>query len=199
MESFLNNHLGEANQEVAESLTVRLVDSESKTCKVLPNFRKAFKDDTRLKTEFPYRQKVFMLFQEVQGVDICIFSMYVQEYGKDSPEPNRNTVCLSYLDSVNFFQPDRREERQGCKLRTYVYHLVVLAYMELARNRGFEQVSIWVCPPRGKVGECLSVCVYRANTVCFRISLVNVSTRTCRISTFSTAAPTAKSAPTQRP
>ena len=31
-----------------------------------------------------------MLFQQQDGVDVCLYCIYVQEYGEDCPSPNRS-------------------------------------------------------------------------------------------------------------
>ena len=38
--------------------------------------------------QFPYKAKAMFVFQECDGVDICIFGMHVQEYGSECPHPN---------------------------------------------------------------------------------------------------------------
>ena len=89
--------------------------------------------------EFPYRCKCILAFQNLDGVDTILFALYLYEHGEDNPAPNKRTVYISYLDSVHFMRPR--------KLRTFVYHEILIAYLDYARQRGFETAHIWACPP----------------------------------------------------
>lgn len=64
---------------------------------VKQRFYEAFKGDGYPEA-FIYRQRVIVLFQKIDGVDVALYCMYVQEYGQDCPPPNRNVVYLSYID-----------------------------------------------------------------------------------------------------
>ena len=76
--------------------------------------------------QFPYRARALFAFEEIDGVDVCFFGMHTQEFGSDCPQPNKNRIYLSYLDSVFFFQPRH--------LRTSVYHEILIGYFEHCRN-----------------------------------------------------------------
>eukprot|EP00656_Telonema_subtile_P052629 TRINITY_DN7389_c0_g1_i1.p1 TRINITY_DN7389_c0_g1~~TRINITY_DN7389_c0_g1_i1.p1 ORF type:complete len:1229 (-),score=219.53 TRINITY_DN7389_c0_g1_i1:148-3834(-) len=89
--------------------------------------------------EMPYRSKTLLLFQRLDGIDVCLFAMYVSEYDKDCPGPNKRHVYVAYLDSVEYFRPRTH--------RTIVYHEVLVAYLEYAKRRGFVAAHIWACPP----------------------------------------------------
>lgn len=92
-----------------------------------------------LELELTYRSRCICVFQELDGVDVLIFTLYVQEYGPDSLDPNAGRVYVSYLDSVNYFQPK--------KLRTLMHQHVMLGFLEDCKNRGFHTCHIWSCPP----------------------------------------------------
>lgn len=64
---------------------------------VKQKFYDAFKGDGYPEA-FIYRQRVVILFQKIDGVDVALYCMYVQEYGSDCPAPNKNVVYLSYID-----------------------------------------------------------------------------------------------------
>jgi E1A/CREB-binding protein len=89
--------------------------------------------------EFPFRCKCIVVFQHIDGVDVVLFALYVYEHGADNPAPNQNCVYISYLDSVHFMKPR--------KMRTFVYHEILIAYLDYARERGFVTAHIWACPP----------------------------------------------------
>jgi E1A/CREB-binding protein len=89
--------------------------------------------------EFPFRCKCIVVFQELDGVDVILFALYVYEHGADNPPPNQRVVYISYLDSVHFMRPRI--------MRTFVYHEILIAYLDYARRRGFSTAHIWACPP----------------------------------------------------
>jgi len=124
--------------ERSPAIFVRQLSNIDKMHQTKPRMLRRYAD-LRYPREFPARSKCVLLFQEMDGVDVILFGMYLYEYGHKSPQPNQRCVYVSYLDSVYYFRP-----RQ---YRTMVYHEMLIAYLAHVKQRGFHTAHIWACPP----------------------------------------------------
>lgn len=122
----------------ASAVYVRQLSNIEKAHQVKPRILQRYADQ-KYPREFPVRSKCILLFQEMDGVDVILFGMYLYEYGHNCPQPNQRRVYVSYLDSVYYFRP-----RQ---YRTLVYHEMLIAYLAHTKERGFHTAHIWACPP----------------------------------------------------
>lgn len=145
---------GVANSE--KTIVVRIISECERHFKIPDVIRKHFhmcsnEGDASITPplKVKYRSKAIALFQTIDGIDVCIFCMYVQEYDTKDDEfddpsekvraKQEKRVYVAYIDSVEHFRPRA--------IRSLVYQEMLTAYLATARLRGFESAHIWACPP----------------------------------------------------
>merc|ERR1719232_1101469 len=119
-------------------ITIRQVTSMDRKLEVRERMKKRYAHKN-YPSEFTYRCKCIIVFQNLDGVDVILFGLYVYEHDESNPAPNQRSVYISYLDNVHYMRPRR--------MRTFVYHEILIAYLDYVRQKGFSTAHIWACPP----------------------------------------------------
>lgn len=138
-----------------KTVNIRIISDSNRHFKVPEVIRKHFRMVTEADevvqppVKVSYRQKAIAMFQKIDGLDVCVFCMYVQEYdgnddygcdlGSKVNASHAKRVYIAYIDSVEYFRP------REC--RTQVYQEILVSYLATARKRGYETAQIWACPP----------------------------------------------------
>jgi E1A/CREB-binding protein len=117
-------------------VTIRVLTSNKKLCEVKSQLKKYYPN--QLVNDYPYRTQAIFAFQEIEGVDVVFFGMYVQEYDEHCPAPNTRRVYISDFDTVNFFRPEIYQ--------TNVYHEILIGYLDYAKQHGYIYAHIWAFP-----------------------------------------------------
>lgn len=144
LESFVKSRLCEQkySPEISESITIRLVSNirirQEVPSVITDNLMNS--EGKKIPDSMPCKQKCILLFQEIDGVDVCLFCLYTHEFDSSCPEPNKSKVYIAYLDSVEYFRP--------MQARTTVYHEIMVGYLLWSQFRGFKHCHIWSCPPQ---------------------------------------------------
>ncbi|KAH7730683.1 CREB-binding protein-like protein [Aphelenchoides avenae] len=122
----------------APKVFIRVLNCANKSTIVNRLMRERYAKDG-YPSSFPYRSKAIFVFEVIDGAEVCLFGLYVQEYDSECPEPNRGRVYMSFLGSVNYFRPK--------VLRTATYHEILLGYLEYVKSIGYEKVHLTAVPP----------------------------------------------------
>ncbi|KAG7375923.1 hypothetical protein PHYPSEUDO_014842 [Phytophthora pseudosyringae] len=141
MQKWVQQHLENIGEhDAAQSIVVKVVSSVKSSCHISSVVRENFRSAAQ---EYPpavdYTSKVIFVFQMINGVEVCIFSMYVQEYDEHCQLPaNRNRTYIAYLDSLVYMRPRH--------VRTSLFHQILISYLASCKANGYEYAHIWACP-----------------------------------------------------
>jgi E1A/CREB-binding protein len=143
LETFVEERLDEMGHgSVKDTITIRMVSNAEHCIDVPMHITQNFmtSENNKIPPQIGYKQKCILLFQNIDGIDVCLFCLYVHEFDESVPLPNKSCVYIAYLDSIDYFRP--------LEARTYVYHEIVVGYLKWAQVRGFKRCHIWSCPPQ---------------------------------------------------
>ncbi|GLD97528.1 hypothetical protein PINS_up006218 [Pythium insidiosum] len=141
MTEWVKQFLEDAGEDgAAQSIVIKVASSIRGSCRVSPIVREHFRSSSQQYPEsIDYTSKAIYVFQKLHGIEVCIFSMYVQEYDETASVPaNRNRVYIAYIDSLVYMRPRH--------IRTSLFHQILIGYLAFSKARGFEKAHIWACP-----------------------------------------------------
>lgn len=127
--------------KLSNSIVVRMVSNVPKVVKLKSAILKYRTDN--FADGIKYNNCLLLAFFKLpEGSEICIFAVYFQLYGNEfCPIANRNSVYLSYIDSVKCNIPER----------TKIYQHILMGLFKFLKMKNFQKIFIWSCPPKKNV------------------------------------------------
>ena len=100
LEALITERLIEAGYtHITTTLTIRMTSNCPMRLEVpeqiLSNMMNT--DNSYIQQHLAYKQKCILLFQMIDGVDVCLFCLYIQEFDRYTPAPNNKVRCNIYL------------------------------------------------------------------------------------------------------
>uniref|UniRef100_K3WEQ4 histone acetyltransferase n=1 Tax=Globisporangium ultimum (strain ATCC 200006 / CBS 805.95 / DAOM BR144) TaxID=431595 RepID=K3WEQ4_GLOUD len=141
MQTWVRQHLVALGEhEAAQSIAIKVASSIKSSCQVSQVIREQFQSGNQSYPEsIDFTSKAIFVFQKINGIEVCIFSMYVQEYDENSNlAANRNRTYIAYIDSLVYMRPRH--------IRTSLFHETLISYLAFCKGRGFHYAHIWACP-----------------------------------------------------
>eukprot|EP00562_Extubocellulus_spinifer_P030926 CAMPEP_0178718222 /NCGR_PEP_ID=MMETSP0699-20121125/22402_1 /TAXON_ID=265572 /ORGANISM="Extubocellulus spinifer, Strain CCMP396" /LENGTH=690 /DNA_ID=CAMNT_0020368229 /DNA_START=30 /DNA_END=2099 /DNA_ORIENTATION=- len=124
-----------ATNVIGGPVSIRQLSSTKQVVEVGKGMLQRYKQQPTL----PFRSKAIVAFQNIDGVDVIVFVLYVHEFDGECPSPNQNTVYISYLDSVRHLRP--------LEITSVLYQELIICYLDFARTMGITRAVVWSCPP----------------------------------------------------
>ncbi|CAF2740739.1 unnamed protein product [Rotaria sp. Silwood2] len=86
LEKRVNDFLRKECDPTTGRVTIRVLAASDRVCEVKPRLKKHF--GSQIPDGYPYRTKAIFAFQEIDGMDVVLFGMHVQEYDGRCSAPN---------------------------------------------------------------------------------------------------------------
>lgn len=142
---FVQKELEKNNLNTAGNVTIRVLSDQEMTVTTKPQYSKVVGE-----FNISYRNRALFAFHKINGDDVCFFGAYFQVYDDDcSIESNRNTIYLSYLDSVNL--------KKYVLSRTKIYQQILLGLFLFYKQKRYKKVCLWSCPPKKRTDYIFNV------------------------------------------
>lgn len=133
-DEFIQQFLKDNNVNLEDRVTIRLLSRERKTM-MIPESVKELK---HYRNAYEYiDNSLYMFLRSDNGRDVSFFAVYFQLFDDDCEDCMKNSVYISFIDSVKLLPDNYRKSFN---------HLVLLGLFSYLNSQGYTRIFIWSVP-----------------------------------------------------